>query len=87
LAVLGFFAAITAVRSFRTPESVLLQAAGQFRALAFASLWSSIASLAATLVLLLLAGPVFSLAGILAGEMVVTLRVRAAASTWMESRA
>src|SRR5205807_9638485 len=53
---------------FRTPEAVLLQAAGQFRALTFASLWSSIASLAGTFALLLVAGPVISLAGILAGE-------------------
>jgi hypothetical protein len=87
LAVLGFFAAITAVRSFRTPESVLLQAAGQFRSLALASLWSSIASLAATLVLLLLMGPVFSLAGILAGEIVVAMRVISAARPWMQDRA
>ncbi|MGH6877702.1 MAG: hypothetical protein ACREHV_10045, partial [Rhizomicrobium sp.] len=50
LAVLAFFAAITAARSLRTPESVLLQAAGQFRALADASLWASIVSLGTTLV-------------------------------------
>ncbi|HEX9159154.1 MAG TPA: hypothetical protein VF835_02915 [Rhizomicrobium sp.] len=87
LVVLGIFAAITAVRSFRTPESVLLQSAGQFRALAFASLWSSMASLALTLTLLLIAGPVVSLAGILAGEVVVTMRVRGAARAWMNSRA
>ena len=86
-AVLGFFAAITAVRSFRTPESVLLQAAGQFRALAHASLWASMVSLAATFLLLLVSGPVLSLAGILAGEIVVTARVRAAAHSWMRSRA
>jgi hypothetical protein len=87
LVVLGFFAAITAVRSFRTPESVLLQSAGAFRALAFACLWSSVASLAATFVLLLLAGPVFSLAGIVAGEIVVTLRVRSVARSRMKNRA
>jgi len=85
LAVLGFFAAITAVRTFRTPESVLLQAAGQFRALAFVSLWSSIASLGATFVLLLLAGPVFSLAGILAGEIVVAACVHMTARAWIRS--
>lgn len=83
LVVLGFFAAITLIRSFRTPESVLLQAAGQFRALAFVGLWSSVVSLAATFVLLLTAGPVVSLAGILAGEIVVSLRVHMAARPWM----
>jgi hypothetical protein len=40
-----------------------------------------------TCVLLLLAGPVFSLLGILTGEIVVTMRVRAAAQAWMNSRA
>ncbi|HLY05474.1 MAG TPA: hypothetical protein VKR31_06985 [Rhizomicrobium sp.] len=87
LVVLGFLAAITAVRAFRTPEAVLLQAAGQFRALAFVCLWSSIASLGATLALLLFAGPVFSLAGIAAGEIVVAVQIRMAVNTWMRSRA
>jgi hypothetical protein len=87
LAVFGFFAAITVVRSVRTPESVLLQAAGEFRALAFASISSSIVSLLATLALLIVAGPVFSLAGILAGEIVVTIRVSMIARAWIQSRA
>jgi O-antigen/teichoic acid export membrane protein len=83
LLVLGFFAAITAARILRTPESVLLQSAGQFRSLASASLWSSLVSLAATFVLLLVAGPVFSLAGILAGELVITGRVLALSRSWL----
>ncbi|HEY6578354.1 MAG TPA: hypothetical protein VIY09_03455, partial [Rhizomicrobium sp.] len=83
LVVLGFFAAITAARSLRTPESVLLQAGGQFRALADASLWASLVSLGATLALLLLVGPVISLAGILAGELVVTGRVLMLSRRWM----
>jgi len=83
LIVLGFFAAITAARTFRTPESVLLQAAGQFRGLASAGLVASLVSLGATFVLLLLAGPVFSLAGILAGELVVTARVLILSRDWM----
>lgn len=87
LAVVAFFAAITLVRCIRTPELVMLQAAGEFRALACASAWASIVSLAATLVLLVVAGPVVSLAGILAGETVVTLRVRMIARAWMQSRA
>lgn len=83
LLVLAFFAAITAARSLRTPESVLLQSAGQFRPLAQASLWSSLVSLAATFVLLVAVGPVFSLAGILAGELVVTSRVLALSHRWL----
>lgn len=85
LLVLGFFAAIVAARSLRTPESVLLQAAGQFRALALAGIAASIVSLGATLALLLLAGPVYSLIGILAGEFVATSRVLALMRNWMQS--
>ena len=40
-----------------------------------ASLTASLVSLAATFALLLFAGPIFSLAGVLAGELVVTTRV------------
>jgi O-antigen/teichoic acid export membrane protein len=85
LVVLGFFAAIMAARSLRTPESVLLQAAGQFRGLARASLAASIVSLGSTLTLLLLAGPVYSLIGILAGELVATSRVLALSRNWMRT--
>ena len=83
LLVLAFFAAITAARTFRTPESVLLQAAGQFRGLASASLAASLVSLGATFVLLLLAGPVYSLLGVLAGELVVTARVLTLSRNWV----
>jgi putative peptidoglycan lipid II flippase len=62
-----------------------LQAAGQFRALAYATCWSSIVSLVATLAFLIAAGPVVSLAGILAGEVAVTVRIRMAARIWMQS--
>lgn len=83
LTVLAFFAAITAARTFRTPESVLLQAAGQFRSLATASAAASLVSLGATFALLYLAGPVYSLAGVLAGELVVTARVLILSRSWM----
>lgn len=83
LIVLAFFAAITAARTFRTPESVLLQAAGQFRSLASASAAASLVSLGATFALLYLAGPVYSLAGVLAGELVVTARVLILSRNWM----
>jgi O-antigen/teichoic acid export membrane protein len=85
LLVLVFFSAITAARTFRTPESVLLQAAGEFRSLASASLAASLVSLGVTLVLLLVAGPIFSLAGVLAGEFVVTARVLILSRNWMRA--
>jgi len=80
--VVAISAVIWAVRTLRMPESVFLQAAGEFRALAGASLWSSLTSIAATLGLLLLAGPVFSLIGILAGDLVMTARIFSLTRDW-----
>jgi len=80
--VVAISAAIVAVRTLRMPESVFLQAAGEFRALAGASMWSSLTSIAATLGLLLLAGPVFSLIGILAGDLVMTARIFGLTREW-----
>lgn len=64
-------AAIMAVRSARTPPGVLLQAAGEFKAMARLSAWTAAVSIAATLVLLLAFGPVASLGGIFLGEMAI----------------
>ncbi len=82
LVVLAFWIAITAVRVARTPDSVLLQAAGAFRKLAGASLWSSMASLALTLALALSLGPIASLGGILCGDVVLTGRIFALSRAW-----
>jgi len=71
---------VTAVRFARAPESSLLQAAGQFRPLAFASVLSCAFSLLGVLTLLLLAGPLWSIAGTLLGELVF------AAWTWRQAR-
>jgi O-antigen/teichoic acid export membrane protein len=70
--VLAFWIVILGIRTLRTPEAVFLQAAGEFRALARASLWSSVTSLTVTLALLLIAGPIFSLTGLIAGDLVMT---------------
>jgi len=80
--VVALWAAIMAVRVLRTPESVLLQAAREFRPLAGASLWSSIVSLTLTLGLLLMAGPVASLCGILIGDLVMTAKILVLARQW-----
>ena len=82
LIVTALSAAIMAVRAVRTPESVLLQAAREFKPLARASLWSSVMSLAATLVLLLVVGPIASLGGILAGEALMTANIVALSRRW-----
>jgi O-antigen/teichoic acid export membrane protein len=80
--VVAIWAAIQAVRTVRTPDSVLLQAAREYRPLATVGLWSSIVSLTATLVLLLAAGPVASLGGILIGELVLAWSISLLATKW-----
>ncbi len=82
LAVIAIWGVILAVRTLRTPESVLLQAAGEFRALAGASLWSSVTSVVATLGLLLAAGPIAALGGILAGDLLMTANIFALMRRW-----
>jgi O-antigen/teichoic acid export membrane protein len=72
LLVIAVWAAIMMARVFRTPESVLLQAAGEFKPLASASTKSSVVSVIATLALLLMVGPLAALGGILLGELVMT---------------
>lgn len=82
LAVIGIWALITAVRGARAPDCLLLQALREFRALANASVASSVVALAATLTLLLAWGPVPSLFGILAGDIALWLVARAAVRSW-----
>jgi O-antigen/teichoic acid export membrane protein len=74
--VLGLAAAIMAARSLRTPLAVLLQAAGEFKALARVSGWSALAAVSSTLVLLLAFGASASLAGILIGDLVILACIR-----------
>ncbi|HEY2069873.1 MAG TPA: hypothetical protein VGG48_09990 [Rhizomicrobium sp.] len=80
--VVAISAAIVAVRTLRGPESVFLQAAGEFKSLAGASVWSSLVSVAITLALLLIAGPIASLFGILAGDAVMTGRIFTLSRAW-----
>jgi putative peptidoglycan lipid II flippase len=80
--VAALTAAIMAVRVLRTPLSVLLQAAGEFKALAGIGLVSSAVSVSATLGLLLAFGPIASLGGVLLGELVILLRCRLLAGNW-----
>ena len=75
VAVVVMWGLISAVRGMRAPDNVLLQAARAFRPLADASAKSSIAAVVATLLLLLLAGPVASLGGILIGDVVMWVMI------------
>jgi O-antigen/teichoic acid export membrane protein len=87
LTVLAFWIVILGVRTLRTPEAVFLQAAGEFRALARVSMWSSVTSLVVTLALLLIAGPIFSLAGLIAGDLMMTGRIFALTRQWKHAYA
>src|SRR5581483_955108 len=87
LTVIAFYAAIMAVRISRMPESVLFQAAGEFRALAWPSVWSSAVSVAATFALLVAFGTVASLGGILAGDVVMTANIFGLARRWKAAHA
>jgi hypothetical protein len=75
-------AVIMMVRNFRTPLAVMLQAAGEFKALAGIGTKSCAASVLFTLALLLAFGPIASLGGILAGELVILHAVWRLARNW-----
>ena len=73
---------IMGIRAWRTPLAVLLQAAGEFKALASIGTISGALSVMATLALLLTLGPIASLGGILLGELVILGRVHQMARDW-----
>lgn len=73
---------IMAMRAWRTPLAVLLQAAGQFKELASIGILSGALSVSATLALLLTMGPAASLGGILLGELVILARVIQMTGDW-----
>ena len=85
--VAGLSAIIMALRTWRTPLAVLLQAAGQFKELAGIGTTSGAVSVAATLILLLTLGPIASLAGIILGELVILLYVHRMARAWWRAHA
>lgn len=80
--VVTISAAAVGLRALRAADAVLLQAAGEFRSLAGAGMMSSVASLVATLTLLLLAGPILASLGVLIGEIVATRQIFRMARTW-----
>ncbi|HEY1837643.1 MAG TPA: hypothetical protein VGG36_08305 [Rhizomicrobium sp.] len=82
IAVIAMWGAIMLVRAIRTPENVFLQAAGEFKGLARAGMRSSVVSLTLTLVLLFGFGPIVSLGGILAGDVVMTLGIFSLTKAW-----
>jgi hypothetical protein len=87
LIVLALWIAITATRVLSTPEAVLLQATGNYSALARVSAWSGATSLVVTFVLLCAVGPVASLGGVLAGEIAVVLALFPMTRAWRRQHA
>ncbi|MBV9903149.1 MAG: hypothetical protein JO346_01065 [Alphaproteobacteria bacterium] len=79
--IVAIWVVIMAIRALRTPDAVFLQAAGEFQALAHIGIKASIVSLAATLGLLLAFGPIASLLGIVAGDIVMSAYI------WQRTRA
>lgn len=80
--IVAIWAVLMAVRAARSPEAVFLQAAGEFQPLAGISMRSCVVSLVATLVLLLAFGPIASLLGIVAGDVVMTVGIFALVRRW-----
>jgi len=85
--VAGLSAIIMALRAWRMPLAVLLQAAGRFKDLAGIATISGAVSVAATLILLLTFGPIASLIGIVLGELVMLVHVRRMAKAWWAEHA
>ncbi|MCX8998433.1 hypothetical protein NOF55_15065 [Rhizobiaceae bacterium BDR2-2] len=73
---------IALVLIWQEPNSVTLQAARAFRPLAFASVVSSLFSIAGVLAALAVAPPVYSLLAILAGQVVMALIIAVHARRW-----
>lgn len=74
--------AVMLVRTLRAPESAMLQAAGEFRPLALASVYSAICSVVGVTLILLLVDPLWSIAGILLGELVYSVCLWPIANRW-----
>ena len=85
--VVAIWAQIVAARAIRAPEAVFLQAAGEFNALARTGFAASAVSVIGTLLLLMLFGPIASLGGILAGELVNTVQTMTLMRTWRAAHA
>lgn len=77
--------AVMLVRTLRAPESAMMQAAGQFRPLALASVYSALCSVVGVTVILLLFDPLWSIAGILLGEIVYSMCLWPIAKRWQRN--
>lgn len=74
--------AVMLVRALRAPESAMMQAAGEFRPLAFASVYSAVCSVVGVAAILLIVDPLWSIAGVLIGELVYSACLWPKARHW-----
>jgi O-antigen/teichoic acid export membrane protein len=78
----ALLAAVALIQVVMTPASVFLQAAKEFRMLAMASVTASLFSVLLAAAALAVAGPVYSLLGIIAGKAVMMLQVIRLSLKW-----
>ena len=83
----AMWAVFAALRLGQTPPSVMLQAGGEFRPLAFASIWSSVGSVVGVLVLVATVGALWSIAGLIIGAAIFLYWTHRAAARWLRDRA
>lgn len=76
---------IAAIRILRLPESIVMQAGGEFKKLAGSSVYSCGCSIAGVAALVFFAGPIWSMVGIALGELVFALSVRARTKAFLKS--
>ncbi len=76
---------VMGTRAGRTAETVLMESSGRFRSLANASLVSAICSLAAVAILTELVGVLWSIAGIVIGELVYAVLVWRSTFVWVKA--
>ena len=85
--IVAIWVVIMAIRALRTPEAVFLQAAGEFQPLANIGIKASLVSLAATFALLFAFGPIASLLGIVAGDIMMTAGIFKQIGRWKRAHA
>jgi hypothetical protein len=85
--IIAISAVIMAIRALRTPDAVFLQAAGEFQPLANIAIKSSVVSLVAVFGLLLIFGPIASLLGIVAGDVVMSGYIWQRTRAWKAAHA
>lgn len=78
---------VSGLAMLRVPETALLQAVGTFRASAFASYYAALVSVAAVVLLVSFAGPVWSIAGIFVGQAVHAVQIAAIVRAWRRDQA